>query len=153
MLYDMLEDGAFQSLMRENAKAVIALLFDKELEFDVICNVELVRFEPELPRSIKEGFADFTLFSLTNYTYESASLKEERLVFEAGFGEENIVSVVSIPVGAIIQILVEENALFVNLSASVMQEIEEVEEVEKEEDIENSMNALLSNPENAKFKR
>ena len=67
-----------------------------------------------------------------------AKLTPEELSFEAGFGKENFASVVSFPLGAIMQILVENSPILVNFSIYKSQKNQ----------LERSMSALMSNPNN-----
>ena len=106
-----------------------------------------VKFNPPLPKHITDTFQQVILFTLVGYTYESAKIDEKNLYFEAGFGEENIGSVVTIPIQSILQILVEENPIFVNLSYIT----EDEEEEEEDKGVEKSMQIFTSNPENQKL--
>ncbi|BCD62753.1 hypothetical protein NitYY0826_C1636 [Nitratiruptor sp. YY08-26] len=141
MLYDILQDEEFAVILKNHAIDIITYLFEKNQEFGVLVEISSVTFEPELPKNIYEQLPEFTLFLLMNYTYESARLEEGKLVFEAGFGAENFGSVVTVPIEAVLQIIVDETPIFVNLTASLA----------KKQQPKNSMEALLSNPENRKF--
>ncbi|SMC08277.1 hypothetical protein [Nitratiruptor tergarcus] len=141
MLYDILQDEEFAVILKNHAIDIITYLFEKNQEFGVLVEISSVTFEPALPKNIYEQLPEFTLFLLMNYTYESARLEEGKLVFEAGFGAENFGSVVTVPIEAVLQIIVDETPIFVNLTASLA----------KKQQPKNSMEALLSNPENRKF--
>lgn len=94
-----------------------------------------------------EQLPHFSLFVLSGYTFESIEVGEEFLQFEAGFGENNDGSFVSVPFGAIIRIALysdtnlQENVLFMNLFASL-------DDTAPSKGMANSMRALLQNPEN-----
>jgi hypothetical protein len=90
-----------------------------------------------------------TLFFLAGYTFESARLEEETLIFEAGFGEENVGSFVQVPLLSIMQIIVDETPIFVNLASP--SEVASNKSTKRENGVENSMASFLSNPENQKF--
>ena len=95
-----------------------------------------------------------TLFFLAGYTYETARLEEGYLIFEAGFGSDNIGSVVSVPLSAIMQIIVDETPIFISLASPKAVKSTQTNLKEKDNDgVENSMAAFLSNPENAKFNK
>ncbi len=141
MLYDILQDEEFAAILKNHAIDIITYLFEKNQEFGVLVDIAAVSFDPQLPRHIYEELPEFTIFLLVNYTYESARLEGGTLIFEAGFGEENFGSIVSLPVEAILQIIVDKTPIFVNLTASLA----------KRQQPKNSMEALLSNPENRKF--
>lgn len=140
MPLDKLQQPQFQEIMQEHIFNTIEFLFDTNQEFGVACEIEHVKFEPILPEYIQETLPIVTLFMLANYSFESASLDEDYLQFEAGFGKENFGSFVQIPLLAIKQIYVEEYPILINIT-SPQEEREEMD----------SMSALLNNPENAKL--
>ncbi|NOZ91555.1 MAG: hypothetical protein GXO60_09755 [Epsilonproteobacteria bacterium] len=142
MPLDKLQQPDFQEIMQEHIFNTIEFLFDINQEFGVACEIEFVEFEPPLPEDIQKTLPVVTLFMLANYSFESASLDEEYLRFEAGFGNENFGSFVQIPLLAIKQIYVGEYPILINITSP--HEDEEREEVD-------SMSALLNNPENAKL--
>ncbi len=141
-------------MMRQHILDMLSYLFDKGQHFGILCKIEEVTFNPELPDYMKDGFAHLTLFFLAGYTYESAYVEEDHIVFEAGFGNENFGSVVSVPLLSIMQIIVDETPIFINLSEyKATQEDKGAPQQESvdEKSVENSMNVFLSNPENEKF--
>jgi hypothetical protein len=148
MPYKSLETEAFKRLMKEHTLKVIKYLFSSDQEFSVACEIRSVHFEPPLPTEIHRSLPEVTLFMLANYSFESASLNDEYLSFEAGFGPDNIGALVQIPITAIKQIFVGEYPILINVAPSSQAE-DVTEEIIKDE--ENSMNALLNNPENAKL--
>jgi len=109
----------FINLKIKHAKEILALLIAAQDEFDILCSLDGVEFNPTLPPHISSAFKDVILFSLANYTLSTATIDGDNLVFEAGFGEENFGSVVSVPIGNIIQITQEETPLFINVSATL----------------------------------
>jgi len=143
MPLDKLQQPQFQEIMQEHIFNTIEFLFEANQEFGVACEVELVSFDPVLPEDIQKTLPVVTLFMLANYSFESASLDEEYLQFEAGFGSENFGSLVQIPLLAIKQIYVEEYPILINITSPQ-------KDNEEEESID-SMSALLNNPENAKL--
>ena len=148
MPHKSLETQEFRTLMKEHILKMITYLFNSDQEFSVACEISVVHFEPSLPSEIHSSLPEVTLFMLANYSFETASLEDEYLSFEAGFGPENIGALVQIPIVAIKQVFVGEYPVLINVSPSSL--IEEIEEEEIEEE-NNSMNALLNNPENAKL--
>ena len=147
MLYEVLTNKKFSSMMRRHAVEIMSFLFDNNYHFSVLADTKNVKFNPPLPKHITDTFQQVILFTLVGYTYESAKIDEKNLYFEAGFGEENIGSVVTIPIQSILQILVEENPIFVNLSYIT----EDEEEEEEDKGVEKSMQIFTSNPENQKL--
>jgi hypothetical protein len=76
------------------------------------------------------------------------------LSFEAGFGEENFGSVVSVPTNSIIQILIDDTAIFVNLSALPQHRKPRPARAEAaggDASTDRSMQSFLDNPDNKKF--
>jgi len=143
MPLDKLQQPQFQEIMQEHIFNTIEFLFEANQEFGVACEVELVSFDPVLPEDIQKTLPVVTLFMLANYSFESASLDEEYLQFEAGFGSENFGSFVQIPLLAIKQMYVGEYPILINITSPQ-------KDNEEEEPID-SMSALLNNPENAKL--
>lgn len=149
MLERIIEDRGFAKLMQNNIEKLIIYLFEKEQNFGVLCKIERVAFEPELPKSIKNEFRSMTLFFLAGYTFETARIIGDDLVFEAGFGVDNFGSVVAVPIIDIVQIIVDETPILINL-ANYKKEIKEDKKIDAD-GIESSMASFLSNPENSKF--
>jgi hypothetical protein len=147
MPHKSLETEEFKSIMKEHILRLVKYMFSSNQEFSVACEISEVHFEPILPRDIHDSLPEVTLFMLANYSFESASLENNFLSFEAGFGPENIGALVQIPITAIRQIFVGEYPILINVAPSS----QEVVEDENMEDEDNSMNALLNNPENAKL--
>ncbi len=148
MLIDIIKDDGFASLMNKHIEEVLIYLFEQDQNFGILCKIDHVTFEPELPEDVSSEFRQMTLFFLAGYTFESARLQDGYLSFEAGFGNENIGSIVTLPILSILQIIIDETPVFVNLAS-----IKENKRCNKEIDsgINNSMASFLSNPENKKF--
>ncbi len=149
MLDNIIKDTKFASLMKSNIQNMIVHFFEKEQNFGILCHIEHVSFDPPLPEDIDAEFRPLTLFFLAGYTFETAQIVDDALVFEAGFGVENIGSIVSVPLLSIMQIIVDETPLLINLA----QYKKDVKVVKKStgNGVENSMASFLSNPENSKF--
>ncbi len=148
MLYDIVKDNAFGSLMHNHISDLLIYLFEQDQHFGVLCKIEHLTFDPPLPEHISSEFHPTTLFFLAGYTFETARIEEDYLVFEAGFGSENIGSVVSVPLLSVMQIIIDQTPIFVNLAT--------IKEIQKEKapavnGVKDSMSAFLSNPENKKF--
>lgn len=152
MLYDVLKDRAYATMMQKHIIDILSHLFTQDQNFGILCKIETLSFDPELPQSITSEFRPMTLFFLAGYTFESARIDAEYLIFEAGFGAENIGSVVTVPLLGIMQIIIDETPIFVNL-ASPLQTLQTKAKNNKsvQGGERSSMQALLSNPENKKF--
>ncbi|MDT8338649.1 MAG: hypothetical protein RQ763_05570 [Sulfurimonas sp.] len=150
MLENLIEDRDFAKIMQKNIENLIILLFEKDQNFGILCKIEHITFEPALPKEISAEFRPMTLFFLAGYTFDTATIVEEKLVFEAGFGSDNFGSIVSVPLWSIMQIIVDETPLLINLSNY---KNESIKHIKKADDggVENSMASFLSNPENSKF--
>lgn len=149
MLENVIENKQFASLMQKNIRDMIVYFFEKEQNFGILCRIEEIGFEPELPTSINAEFRPLTLFFLAGYTFDTATIEGNFLIFEAGFGVENIGSFVTVPLLSIMQIIIDETPVLINLAS-----YEEEKFVEKDMDelgVKNSMASFLSNPENSKF--
>ncbi len=145
MIKDIVEDISFKNLAENQIFEQIEYLLNKDQEFSVTANIKGVKFEPAIPVSIAKNFSQFTLFSLMNYTYETLELTEENIKFEAGFGQENFASTVTVPLGAIFQIVVDESILYINPSATVAKFFENKEE---QDHTTRSLNAFKMNKKN-----
>ncbi len=150
MLSDVIKNPEYAKIMQSNIRDILFFLFEQEQNFGILCKIEEVDFDPPLPPNIHAEFRPMTLFFLAGYTFESSIVEDEYLSFEAGFGAENIGSFVHVPLLSIMQIIIDENPIFINLSQ--VKNINGVEKNEiKPEGVKNSMSAFLSNPENQKF--
>ena len=149
MLDNVIEDEDFALMMQRNIEEMMIYLFQKEQNFAVLCKIEDVSFEPALPENINAEFRPLTLFFLAGYTFETAQIDGDYLIFEAGFGNENFGSLVTVPMLSIMQIIVDETPLLINLAT--YKHIQKVDKSIDKEGVKNSMSSFLSNPENFKF--
>jgi len=149
MLFDIIKSPSFARLMENHVREMLIYLFENEQNFGILCKIEHITFDPPLPKQISDEFRSMTLFFLAGYTFESARIEHDALIFEAGFGQENIGSFVTVPLLSIVQIIIDDTPAFVNLA--LPRDPQQIVSVEKSEGVQNSMSALLSNPENQKF--
>ena len=149
MLFDIIKSPTFGRLMETHIRDILIFLFEKEQNFGILCKIEHLTFDPPLPESISHEFRAMTLFFLAGYTFDSARLEKNMLYFEAGFGQENIGSVVSVPLLSIVQVIIDDTPAFVNLAMPREESVNVT--IEKNEGVQNSMSSFLSNPENQKF--
>jgi len=150
LLENIIQDRDFAQLMKKNIQELIVLLFQKEQNFGILCKIEDVSFAPALPESINTEFRPLTLFFLAGYTFETARIEDDVLIFEAGFGSENFGSVVYVPLLSILQIIIDETPVLINISAYKEEEKKKEADID-ENGVKNSMASFLSNPENSKF--
>jgi hypothetical protein len=142
MTINLFQTQEYKALMQEHISNTIAYLFSKDQEFAIACEVKYIDFNPPLPSDLLEDFKETVLFVLSGYTYESAKLEGEYFSFEAGFGNENFGSVVTMPLLAIKQVIVGEHPIVLNLAHPAPKpKLSE----------KSSMEALLNNPENKKL--
>ena len=148
MTINLFQTPEYRQLMETHMSQTISYLFDKNQEFSIVCEVKHTRFNPELPQSLKDTFKETVMFIISGYTFESSNLEDEYFSFEAGFGEENFGSTVSVPLLAIAQIFVGDNPIVIN-HAKPMATLKEQKEAQGS--TKSSMEALLNNPENKKL--
>lgn len=151
MLDSVIDDKEFAKVMQKNIQNLIVHFFEREQNFGILCKIEEVGFNPELPQSIDTEFRPYTLFFLAGYTFETARIENNVLIFEAGFGSENFGSIVSVPLLSIMQIIVDETPVLINLSVYKENKVHKSAVKEDAKGVENSMASFLSNPENSKF--
>lgn len=153
MLENLIHDSSFGSVMRKNIQELIVHLFEKDINFGILCNIEDIEFTPPLPEDIVSQFHTMTLFFLAGYTFETARIEGDELIFEAGFGSDNFGSVVNVPLLSIVQVIIDEQPILINLAKYKKEEpsVIQDEEVVDPQGVENSMSIFLSNPENSKF--
>ncbi|MCB4746255.1 MAG: hypothetical protein LGB68_03755 [Sulfurovum sp.] len=142
MTTNLFQTQDYKALMQEHMTKTIAYLFSKDQEFAIACEMKYVNFNPPLSDDILDTLKEIALFVLSGYTYESATLEEDIFSFEAGFGSQNIGSIVTVPLLAIKQIIIEEYPIMLNLAQPMSQ---------KRFSDKHSMEILLSNPENQKL--
>lgn len=148
-MLEIINDKEFAKVMQKNIEDTLMYLFRKQKHFGILCKVLDATFEPPLPEEMVAEFHDLTLFLLAGYTYETAHIRDGFLVFEAGFGDENFGSVVSVPLLSILQVLLEDTPILINL-ANYHKERKPEKSVD-DKGVANSMESFLNNPENAKF--
>jgi len=147
MITKILQNKDYNELVVSQVRDLFMLLVDITENFSVTANLNGVNFDPELPEVIQNTLAQYTLFSLANFTFESIMLDDNYISFEAGFGAENFGSVVTIPYSAIFQIIADESILFVNPVATIEKKFEiDIEEASDQE--KRSRSAFMMNPKN-----
>lgn len=150
MLEDFLENRKFVNMMQKHIAEILEMLMQNNVYFTIVASLDGSKFNPPLPKSVTEDFKPIISFYLSGYTFESAKLLDGTVEFEAGFGEENIGSLVSIKLEHILHIAIDKTPIFINLSIPKNEEesyFEPAEEFE-EEGLDRSLQAFLSNPEN-----
>ncbi|WP_024114004.1 hypothetical protein E5L01_02305 [Helicobacter pylori] len=136
----------------------LQFLSKNHLSFNLLCEREAIDFSPKLPKEIHEKFGTLVLFVLAGYTLESLIIDAQSVQFEAGFGPNNIGSVVQVELPGIIQILIKEkneNAVLFNRcdSLELFQKEEPTTQEPKNDERESkewldSKEALFSNSKN-----
>ena len=128
----------FKELKANHAKEILTILLERDEPFSILAHLPAINFNPPLPKHITKQFTEIIVFAIANYTLQSAHISDDNFIFEAGFGEENIGSVVTVPVENIIQITQDEVPLFINAAATLPKE-------------EKPKNPFAVNPRNKKF--
>ncbi|MCQ2785004.1 hypothetical protein JT157_05985 [Helicobacter pylori] len=107
----------------------LQFLSKNHLSFNLLCERDAIDFSPKLPKEIHEKFGTLVLFVLAGYTLESLMIDVQSVQFEAGFGPNNIGSVVQVKLPGIIQILIKEK----NENAVLFNRCDSLEVFHKEE--------------------
>jgi hypothetical protein len=147
MIMDIIEDINYRKLMEKQIGEIIDYLLENNEEFSITANISGTIFNPAIPTSISSSFSKFTMFTLSNYTYSTIVVLDDSISFEAGFGEENFGSTVTIPLYAIFQIVIHDSILFVNPTATVNKYFINKNNNEKDQR-ERSRKAFKMNPKN-----
>ncbi|GAA6971059.1 hypothetical protein ID0081_03190 [Helicobacter pylori] len=136
----------------------LQFLSKNHLSFNLLCERDAIDFSPKLPKEIHEKFGSLVLFVLAGYTLESLMVDAQSVQFEAGFGPNNIGSVVQVELPGIIQILIKEkneNVVLFNRcdSLELFQKEEPITQEPKKDERESkewldSKEALFSNSKN-----
>jgi hypothetical protein len=150
MPHTIFQTPEYSAIMQEHISQVIHYLFEQDIDFSIACEVKHITFNPELPHKIKEAFNESILFTLSGYTRDSAGVKDEYFSFDGGFGSESFGARLMLPLLSIKQIFVDENPIILNfIDYNTLQIPNNKEEKGSEK---TSMEALLNNPKNKKFR-
>ncbi|GAA9863350.1 hypothetical protein VN0636_02180 [Helicobacter pylori] len=145
-------------LNNKHCMEYLQFLSKNHLSFNLLCERDAIDFSPKLPKEIHEKFGSLVLFVLAGYTLESLMVDAQSVQFEAGFGPNNIGSVVQVELPGIIQILIKEkneNVVLFNRcdSLELFQKEEPITQEPKKDERESkewldSKEALFSNSKN-----
>ncbi|GAA8146427.1 hypothetical protein HpBT120_03190 [Helicobacter pylori] len=116
-------------LNNKHCMEYLQFLSKNHLSFNLLCERDAIDFSPKLPKEIHEKFGSLVLFVLAGYTLESLMIDAQSVQFEAGFGPNNIGSVVQVELPGIIQILIKEK----NENAVLFNRCDSLELFQKEE--------------------
>lgn len=125
--------------MQKHCYEVISHLIEENIEFSIVANTNFIDFNPELPKELDVKQNPYALFALGGYTFESIQLNKDFIQFHAGFGNDDFDSFVKVDLGAITQIQIENNILFINFS---------LYKREDSKNLQKSKNIFLNNPKN-----
>ncbi|HED1051478.1 TPA: hypothetical protein R4O40_000202 [Campylobacter jejuni] len=139
MLETILKNENFIHTMQKHCYEVISHLMEENIEFSIVANTNFIDFNPELPKELDIKQNPYALFALGGYTFESIQLNKDFIQFHAGFGNDDFDSFVKVDLGAITQIQIENNILFVNFS---------LYKREDSKNLQKSKNIFLNNPKN-----
>ena len=144
----LLNEDSFENLMADCTVDVLAYLLDNNYEFGILCNLDGVEFEDELPKEARERINQITLFMIAGYTFESAEIDDNFTIsFEAGFGSDGFGTIVRVAIDSILQIIVNDTPIFLNLCAT-NKKAKKVSNQSKKADENKSKNIFLNHPEN-----
>ena len=137
MVEKILSDSDFIKAMQGHCYEVISRLVELKVEFAIVANTRFCSYEPQLPDDLNPSKNPLVMFILAGYTFESIELKRDKITFHAGFGPNDFATFVSVDLGAITQIQVQDSVIFVNFSF-----------YQRENLSKNSANIFLNNPKN-----
>jgi hypothetical protein len=121
----ILYNAKYKELMIKQLKEQILFFLQNSIDFSIVVNMDSgVDFNPPLPEEITSGFREFTLFTISGYTFKSAYLENDTFIFEAGFGRENIGAMVYVDLDRVLQIVMGETPIFINVVASVPKQLQ-----------------------------
>ena len=137
----LLYNEDYKKLVLKQLKEQIMFFLQNSIEFSIVVHMgKGVDFNPPLPDEITASFRDFTIFAIGGYTFKSAFIENDTFIFEAGFGPQNLGSVVYVDIDRILQLAIGDNPIFINIIASI----------EKQE-IKDSFEVFASKEKNKKF--
>lgn len=151
MISKLITDPNLAQTLDTHCEEIIRYLLNTSTEFGIVCDTSEIRFDPILPKEIAKTIKPVALFMLAGYSFESASLADDTLVFEAGFGSENFGALVEVKIEQIIQIAIEDTPIFINVTAGQKNRAHTKNSAPSS--VERSMETLLSRPENQRFIR
>ena len=142
MKIDFINTKEYKQILKENMLNILGLLLDKNQEFNIVCEVKNISFNPTLPQDILDTFNDVVMFVISGYTFNTVTINSNHISFETGFGVDNFGSTLTIPILALKQIMVEDYPILINSSEYITKD---------NKPIKSSMEALMSNPKNRKL--
>lgn len=94
-----------RKIFNEHCLSLLEFFYDEKISFSLICYQKDVEFSPDLPSEITSKFNEIVNFYIGGYTLDSLMVKEigdeDFLFFEAGFGPDNIGTLVTININNI----------------------------------------------------
>jgi len=151
MPMQIIQSNIYQEISSEYIRDILIMLLEDGTEFAIAAENQYLEFNPPLPEDISSTFSEIVFFVLSGYSYTTIELIEDRFSFEAGFGAEDFGSIVTLPILAIKQILVDQVPIASNFASPSTTAPNR--QTIKTDDIstQKSMEALLNNPENQKL--
>lgn len=150
MSIKLLQSIKYKNISDDYIQAIISMLLEEDIEFAILTEKVYLNFEPQLPTEIFDTFDDIVLFSLSGYSHNSSQLAGDIFSFEAGFGSNDFGTLVTMPILAIKQIIVDDFPIATNMATPLTTTVTQNIKLDKNS-TNKSMEALLSNPENQKL--
>ncbi len=139
VLDEFLKDKDFGDIMLSNCYELLLLLVQKSRAFHLICDTNFVKYSPKLPKGYIDTSLSYIVFYISDESVASFYFDKERLSFEACFGEDNFVSLVSLSLKGISKIQLQRDIIFTNPA---------IYEKDEEDLLQDSINVFLNNPKN-----
>lgn len=135
----LLLNKEFLEIVSSNTRDILDFLIKKDMYFTVVANANVIKYIPILPEGVPSSFNNVVAFSIANYTFTTAIITKEGFTFEAAFTQDNILATVKIPFPSICQIIVEDEVIHINPSATFnTDEFDDDEICDFENNIKNS---------------
>jgi len=139
----LINNKKYRELVIKHMKEQLIFFLQNSIEFSIVVHMdEGVDFNPSLPEEIISQFREYTIFTLAGYTFKSAFIENNSLIFEAGFGPDNIGAMVYVDLDRILQIMLGDTPIFINITATAKKEINQPK---------NSFEIFASKNRNKKF--
>lgn len=142
MLSNLTSNARVQHLFSSCARRFIQTLKNEQIEFSILCDTRIMRFDPPLSIELLQRIGKMSVFVLSGYSFESIRIFSHYFSFEAGLILENgkdVATLLHVPYVSIIQILIQDE----EQSQSVPIFINPLESPQVQ-DLDDSFSAILS---------
>lgn len=110
MLEKIANNSNVCSLFCSHAKDFLEMLKVENLHFSVVCDTELIEFDPPLTQELQNKLGKMSVFILSGYSFETLKISKDFFSFEAGLIVEegnDFATLLKIPYVGVVQILAQ----------------------------------------------